>query len=60
MVDGLLESLSKGFGGNIIFIFLILLLLCSCGDGKKGFFDGIFDNNIFFLIILIFIFGGIF
>ncbi len=36
MVDGLLESLSKGFGGNIIFIFLILLLLCSCGDGKRG------------------------
>jgi hypothetical protein len=59
-VEGLFESLSKGFGGNMIFIFLILLLLCSCGDGKKGFLGGLFDNNILFLFLIIFLFGGIF
>ena len=60
MSEGLLANFSKGCGDNTIFIFLILLLLCSCGDGKSGFFGGFFDNNILFLFLIIFLFGGIF
>lgn len=60
MLDELLEGLSKGGSGNILFIFLILLLLFSFNDGKSGFFGGLFDNNIFFIFIIIFLFGGIF
>lgn len=56
MLDGIVESLCKGGSGNILFIFLILLLLCSCGEGNFGFFD----NNIFSIFLLLFLFSDIF
>lgn len=60
MAQGLMESLSKSFGGNTMFILLILLLLFAGGDGCWGGFQGIFDNNLIFLFLIIFILGDIF
>lgn len=57
MSGGFMESLSKGFGGNPMFMFLILILLFGCGDGKHGGWDKMFDNNMFFLILLLFLLG---
>lgn len=59
MMEGLLQGLTKGGGGSIIFIFLILLLLCGGFDGGLGgIFDGIFDNGILLIFLVLFLFGA--